>query len=99
MATASAKNARVDLRVAAEQKEKIERAAYLSGLSLSEFVVSKSLAAASEVLQRQNQLTLTERDWQQFRAALEADDEPTGAAQKAAARYNEGRLSGAAYEW
>lgn len=93
------KDARFDVRVAAEQKEKIERAAYLSGLSLSEFVVSTSLAAASEVLQRQNQMTLSERDWQQFRAALEADDEPTEAAKKAAERYNQGRADGAAYEW
>jgi len=43
-------------------------------------------------------ITLSERDWQSFTEALE-DREPSEAAKKAAARYNEGHRDGARYQW
>ena len=47
MSETSTKTARVDFRIAAEQKETIEKAAALSGLNLSDFIISTSLARAT----------------------------------------------------
>ena len=99
MSITQAKTARVDFRIAAEQKETIEKAAALAGLNVSDFIVSSSLARASEVLNQQTRLVLSERDWQRFVEALGEDREPTDAARKAAERYNAGRRDGARYEW
>ncbi len=99
MSVTQPKDARIDFRVRAEQKEVIERAAFLSGLNVSDFIVSTSLAAASEVLERQTKIKLSERDWAQFVEMMEADTEPNEAAKEAAARYNEGRMQNGRYEW
>ncbi len=99
MSTARTKTARVDFRIAAEQKETIEKAAALSGLNLSDFIVATFLARAAEVLQERSRIILSERDWQLFVDALEEDREPTEAAKKAAERYNSGRREGTRYEW
>lgn len=99
MSTTLNKNARVDVRIKSEHKEMIEKAAHLSGLNVSDFIVSTSVAAAAKVLDRQNKITLSERDWERFIELIEADSEPTDAAKKAAARYNEGCREGADYRW
>lgn len=99
MSTTLIKNARLDVRIKSEHKEMIEKAAHLSGLNVSDFIVSTSVAAASEVLQRQNRIALSERDWERFLELIEGEDEPTDAAKKAAARYNQGRVDGATYHW
>lgn len=99
MSTAVTKTARVDFRIAAEQKETIEKAAALSGLNLSDFIVATSLARAAEVLQERSRIVLSERDWRLFIDALEEDREPTEAAKKAAERYNSGRREGTRCEW
>ncbi len=99
MATTQTKTARVDFRLAAEQKATIAKAAALSGLNVSDFIVSSSLARASEILHQQMRIALSERDWQRFVEALDEEREPTEAAKKAAERYKEGRREGARYEW
>lgn len=99
MSTTLTKNARVDVRIKSEHKEMIEKAAHLSGLNVSDFIVSTSVAAAAQVLDRQNKITLSERDWKRFVELIEAETEPTDAAKRAAERYNEGRLEGASYHW
>jgi uncharacterized protein (DUF1778 family) len=99
MSETSTKTARVDFRIAAEQKETIEKAAAISGLNLSDFIISTSLARATEVLHERTRITLSERDWQQFVESLEEDRDPTEAMKKAAERYNSGRREGARYHW
>lgn len=99
MSTILTKNARMDVRVTSEHKEMIEKAARLSGVNVSDFIVSKSVAAAAKVLEQQNKMTLSKRDWERFLVLLEAEDEPTDAAKAAAARYNEGRIEGKNYQW
>jgi len=46
-----------------------------------------------------HKILLSERDWQAFSQALEQDREPSEAAMKAAARYNEGHREGTRYVW
>ena len=99
MSTTRTKSARVDFRLATQEKETLEKAATLSGLNLSDFIVHSSLSRASEVLQQQTRVVLSERDWRAFLDALEEDREPTEAARSAALRYNEGRREGGRYEW
>lgn len=99
MSEMSAKTARVDFRIVAEQKETIEKAAALSGLNLSDFIISMSLARATEVLQDRARITLSERDWQQFVGALEEDREPSEAVKRAAERYSSGHRAGTRYHW
>ncbi|MBV9851551.1 MAG: DUF1778 domain-containing protein [Armatimonadetes bacterium] len=99
MITTSEKHdARLGFRLSRVQKEMIERAASLSGQSVSDFVASTSLTAASEVVERHNRIVLSQGDWELFRRLLDAETEPTEAAKQAAARYNQGHVSGTTYE-
>jgi len=92
-------DARLDFRLSREAREKIEKAARVSGQSLSDFAASTLLRAASEVLESHQQTVLSERDFARFAALLSADEEPTETAKLAAAEYREGRVEGARYQW
>ena len=85
MATTT-KDERIDIRLNSEHKEALMRAAAMFGLSLSDFVVSKSLEAANEILQKHT-ITMSPRDLDKFITALSEDAEPNEALKKAAKRY------------
>jgi len=51
-------------------KKRVEEAASLMGLTVTDFVVSTLSERASEVLERQRRLTLSDRDRDRFLAAL-----------------------------
>lgn len=79
---------RLDLRLAPEVKQEIERAAALSGQSLSNFVLGAAVPRAREVLREADVIRLTARDRDRFLAALDRDDaEPNAALTRAAERY------------
>jgi uncharacterized protein (DUF1778 family) len=91
MATAKSKKrsiraARLNIRLNAQAKEKIEQAAVVSHQSVTDFVVTSLLRASEEALQRQQAIRLTDRDRNLFLAALEADVRPNRALRKAAER-------------
>ena len=92
-------DARLNFRLSRDTKEKIEKAALLTGQSLSDFASSTLLRSATDILERQQRTLLSERDFARFREILEADEEPTEAAKKAAAEYNQGRVEGSRYHW
>src|SRR5690242_4944735 len=83
----SIRAARLDIRLNAKAKEKIERAAVVSHQSLTDFVITSLLRASEEALERQQIVLLTDRDRDQFLAALEADVHPNRALRKAANRF------------
>jgi uncharacterized protein (DUF1778 family) len=83
----STRAARLDIRLNAQAKEKIEQAAVVSHQSVTDFVVSSLLRASEEALQRQQAIRLTDRDRELFLAALETDVRPTRALRKAAQRF------------
>lgn len=79
--------ARLHMRLPAEAKEKIEQAAALSGLTLTDFAIHTLVHSADEVLERHRMRTLSDRDRDIFLALLEEDSEPNDALRKAAETY------------
>lgn len=78
--------ARLDIRTSAEVKETIERAALLSGRSVTEFVASSALAAAEDALRAAHVLRLTVDESRRLVEALMAPTEPNAALARAAER-------------
>ncbi len=71
-----ARTEKLDLRVSSEAKRALRRAANVSRQSLSEFVLSSALARADEVLAEQTTILLSDADWADFVAALDAPAAP-----------------------
>ena len=81
------KEDRISIRLNAQQKSVIDAAAEALGTTISSFVLSNALEAASRVVEQQHQIKLSERAWNQFLSLVAADFEPTETALKAAKRY------------
>ena len=64
---------RLNFRLSAEQERALREAAALTGQSVSGFVLSSAVEHAQDVLQRANTITLSDRAYRAFVAAL---DEP-----------------------
>jgi len=79
--------ARLDLRMAAETRHRIEQAACVSGQTITEFAVSAMLSQAMEILQKHQNTWLSDRDRDLFLAMLDSDVEPNEALKKASERY------------
>lgn len=60
--TAIDQNERMAMRIRAEDKRLIMRAASLRNMDLSQFVVENSVEAAKAVIEREEQFQLSERD-------------------------------------
>lgn len=65
------KQERMHIRLDALSKQKLEKAASYSHKKLSEFVLTQSLAAAENIINEHEQLTLSSADWTLFLDALE----------------------------
>lgn len=70
------KNARLDLRMTAEQKE-VKLAASLSGISLSQWSLENFLTSAREVIARSGHTVMAPADFDAFVEALDAPMNPT----------------------
>ena len=67
MRTSEVKDARVDFRLTSEQKEIINRAALLSGLSLSDFISTTVLKVSNQILENHSQvISLPYEIWEKF---------------------------------
>jgi uncharacterized protein (DUF1778 family) len=71
------KRLRVNLRIDAGGKRTLERAAAYAGSTLSDFVLSNALAAASEVIRARETIALSSKDWDVFFEALIDPPEPS----------------------
>ena len=80
---------RLEARLPAEVKAIIQRAADISGRSLSDFVVSSALEAAEETIRRREVIVLSERDSIAFVEAILNPKGPNEALRKAARRHRE----------
>lgn len=69
-------NDRMSLRIAAEEKSLLLRAAALQHTNLTEFVIRTSVANAKEVIERSERQELSERDSLQVMDLLENPPEP-----------------------
>jgi uncharacterized protein (DUF1778 family) len=82
---------RIQIRVDAHTKKKLERAAFHQHQTLSEFMTHHALTAAERVLAEQEKITLSDADWTQFYNALVNPPEPNEALRSAMSDYLEQR--------
>lgn len=81
---------RFDARLSSAEKQLIERAARLSGRTLTEFVVTSAREAAERTIERYEGMVLTDpRDQAAFVDALLNPPAPGRRLQKAAGRYRQ----------
>lgn len=83
----SKKGERIEARLNAEQKHRIEYAASLRGTSLSDFIIVSADDAAARTIQEHETWVLTGKDREVFVNALLNPPEPSPRMRAAAARY------------
>ena len=79
--------ARLNFRLPAEIKERIEDAAIVSGVTVTDFAINALASTADEVLEKQRVRKLSARDSKIFLDMLENPPEPNEAFLKAAEEY------------
>lgn len=84
---ASLEKVRMNFRLSRAVKERIVRAAKLTGQSLSGFAVSTLAREADEILARHTTITLADQDRDFFLAVLDDEGEPSARSLAAARRY------------
>lgn len=80
---------RLDMRVEPHAKGLIERAAALTGQSITDFVVSNLIVTAMATIERHERLVLSDQGRDQFLAALERPSKALPALKRAARRHQE----------
>ena len=83
----SAKRARFETRITADQKALFQRAAALTGRSVTEFVIGSAHEVASRTVREHEVMTLSTRDREVFVAALLDPPAPGTRLRRAARRY------------
>ena len=85
--TDKSRGARLEARISVEQKAVLQRAAALSGRTLSEFVVASAQEAAGRVIQEHDTIRLSRTEQIAFVSALLNPRPPNARLRKAAATY------------
>ncbi len=85
---------RLDVRLDAGTKTLIERAAAITGQTLTDYAISNLTLSAMETIERHERLVMTDRDRDRFLAALDRRPKPLPALAKAA-RTHARRTKGA----
>jgi uncharacterized protein (DUF1778 family) len=80
---------RTEARLLPEQKRRIERAARLKGLSVSDFIVQHADEAAIKTIESHTAWVLEEKDLEFFVRSLLGPPEPSAKMKAAAKRYKE----------
>ncbi len=83
----NSRGARLEARISPTQKSVLQRAAALSGRTLSEFVVASAQEAASKVIQEHELIRLSRAEQTAFVKALLSPRAPSANLRKAAAAY------------
>jgi uncharacterized protein (DUF1778 family) len=78
---------RINLRLSAQAKRRLERAAAYSEKTLTDFVVDVALQRANTILEQQDVITLTGEEWERFQALLLHPPEPNERFRRAAAEH------------
>ncbi len=85
--------ARVNCRVNARVKQQAAEAASLLGQSMTDFTESALAEKAQAVLERQERIILSERDFARFVAHIEKADAPTSELRAAMADYRRSKTA------
>lgn len=83
----TSQTARLNFRLPPEIKERIESAALVSGVTVTDFAITALAGAAREVLEKHHTTVLSDRDRDIFLAMLEEPPEPNEALKKAVKEY------------
>ena len=83
----NSRGARLEARISPAQKSVLQRAAALSGRTLSEFVVASAQEAASKVIENHELIRLSRAEQTAFVKTLLAPPAPGASLRKAAAAY------------
>ena len=78
--------ARFDLKMDADEKDVIAKAAALMGTTMAGFVRAAAKEKAQQLLEREARITLSQRDFAAFSSALEGAFTPNAALQDAVAQ-------------
>jgi uncharacterized protein (DUF1778 family) len=83
------KDSRLHIRCDERTRQLLDKAAGYAHVNLSEFVLSRAVAAAEGIVREQESITLRLEDFQAFLAALDTPDEPNTALLRAVERHAE----------
>ncbi|MBU2722741.1 DUF1778 domain-containing protein [Acidithiobacillus ferridurans] len=83
------RNARLEARVSSDQKDFFQRAASLTGRTLSEFVIDSTQEAAAKIVQEHEVIRLSREEQVAFVSALLAPSEPGARIDKAVRSYRQ----------
>ena len=70
MSVTHIKSENISCRISTEHKQMIERAARLSGFSMSDFIIHALVNAASETLSDESIIRLSADEWDRFTSSL-----------------------------
>lgn len=87
--SATSKRERLEARITPEQKALFQRAAALTGRSVTDFVVTSALSAAEETIRAHQVVTLTAQDSIAFANAILNPPEPNENLQALGRRYRD----------
>ncbi len=101
METVTAKQDRIGARVPHEVYETLRRAAELSGATVNQFLVQAALKEAQAVIEREEVIRLSPRDWNWLLDLMERPPKPTPTFKAAMKRYQKakGDDAGTAFSW
>ncbi|HEX9787689.1 MAG TPA: DUF1778 domain-containing protein [Candidatus Binatia bacterium] len=85
----SSRNARLEARITAEQKDVLSKAAALLGRSLTDFVVTSAYETAARTIREHEAMVLSQRGRKVFVSALLNPPAPGARLRKAARRYKQ----------
>jgi uncharacterized protein (DUF1778 family) len=91
MPSATLRTHRLEARLLPQQKLRIERAASLRGLSVSDFVVQIAVEAATRTISEHETMELTQRDQVAFIKALVSPPAPNARLRKEMKQYLEAK--------
>jgi uncharacterized protein (DUF1778 family) len=83
------KSSRIDLRVTQQQKELLEKAAALQGISLSAYTLSHLIPIAQKEISDREKLILSDRDRDLLMSALENPPKLAGKLKEAIKNYRQ----------
>jgi uncharacterized protein (DUF1778 family) len=88
-ATKKLKDNRLNLRISPEEKELLEKAASIKGLSLNSYIISNCLEAARRDIETYHECVLSDKDRDLFLSLIENPPEPNQALKLAMARFKD----------
>ena len=89
MPTLAAPQDRIAARVPREVYETLRRAAELSGATVNQFLVQAALKEAQAVIEREDEIRLSPRDWNWLLPLLDAPPAPNARLQAALQRHRQ----------